>query len=66
MPKRVEQSDVPAPPKGFSDYMKALGRKGGLASKAGRLEKLTPAKRRAIARKAAKARWAKRKAEAAE
>lgn len=41
--------------------MKAIGRKGGQVSGARRMENLTPAKRRSIARKAVKARWAKRK-----
>ena len=35
----------------------ALGRKGGLKGGKARAEKLTPAKRSAIAKKAAKARW---------
>ena len=35
----------------------ALGRKGGLASAKTRFSRLSPAKRKAIARKAAKARW---------
>jgi hypothetical protein len=65
MPKRVKHSDPPAPPAGFSDYMKALGRKGGQVSGARRMENMTPAKRKAIAKKAARARWAKAK-EAAE
>ena len=35
----------------------ALGRKGGLKGGAARAKQLTPAKRSAIAKKAAKARW---------
>lgn len=35
----------------------ALGRRGGQASAKSRNQRLTPAKRKAIARKAAKARW---------
>ena len=35
----------------------ALGRMGGLKGGKARAEKLSPAKRRAIAKKAAKARW---------
>jgi hypothetical protein len=35
----------------------ALGRKGGLKGGAARAKALTPAKRKAIAKKAAKARW---------
>jgi hypothetical protein len=37
----------------------ALGRKGGLKGGKARAEKLSPAKKRAIAKRAAKARWAK-------
>jgi hypothetical protein len=37
-----------------------LGRKGGLKGGKARAEKLTPERRREIARKAAEARWAKR------
>lgn len=37
-----------------------IGRKAGLASAAGRMKKLTPAKRAAVARNAARVRWAKR------
>ena len=40
----------------------ALGRLGGLKGGKVRAEKLSPAKRKAIARKAAAARWAKRQA----
>lgn len=37
-----------------------LGRRGGLKSAKTRNQRLTPARRKAIAKKAAKARWAKR------
>ena len=37
----------------------ALGRKGGQASRAGRMEKIPPEERSAIARRAALARWRK-------
>ena len=47
----------------FRERMQALGRKGGQVSGARRMENLTPAKRRSIARKAARTRWAKRKAD---
>jgi hypothetical protein len=40
-----------------------LGRRGGLAARRARMEKMTPEQRSAVARKAALARWAK-KAEA--
>ena len=39
----------------------ALGRKGGLRSAAGRMEKIPQAERRRIASAAARARWAKEK-----
>ena len=38
-----------------------LGRKGGLASAAGRMEKLSPEQRSEIARNAAKKRWTDKK-----
>ena len=39
----------------------ALGKAGGLKSAKGRMEKLTPERRREIASKAARERWAKEK-----
>jgi hypothetical protein len=39
----------------------ALGRKGGMKSAKGRMEKIDPAERRRIASVAARARWAKHK-----
>ncbi len=44
-------------PKQVRDYLSSLGKKGGPA----RRDKLTPKQRSEIARKAARARWAKRK-----
>lgn len=41
------------------DESKKLARKGGLIGGKSRAEKLSPAKRKAIAQKAAKARWGK-------
>jgi hypothetical protein len=60
MPKQLKHSDpdrLPPPPKAFRDYMRLIGRKGGRASGARRLENLTPKQRSVIARKAARARW---------
>ena len=57
MPKRPKQ---PLPPE-VAAYMSALGKKGGAISGARRMTNLTPAKRRAIARLGARARWAKKK-----
>jgi general stress protein YciG len=44
-----------------SKYLADIGRKGGKASGKARMEKLTPEKRSAVAKKAATARWAKAK-----
>jgi len=41
----------------LSRVMAAMGRKGGRIGGKRRLETMTPAKRKALARKAAKARW---------
>jgi hypothetical protein len=46
-------------PKGMTEYFKEFGRKGGKAT----ARKLTPEQRKESARKAAKARWAKKKKE---
>jgi hypothetical protein len=46
-------------PGDLSSYAKALGRQGGLKGGKARAEKLTPAQRSAIAKKAAKTRWQK-------
>jgi hypothetical protein len=42
-----------------SKYLAEIGRKGGKASGKARMEKLTPEQRKAVARTAAAARWAK-------
>jgi hypothetical protein len=47
------------PPK-KNPHAQALGRAGGLASAKTRNERLSPTKRKAIAKKAAKARWSKK------
>ena len=41
-------------------YLQAIGRKGGLASGARRLETSTPQQRQRLARHAARARWSKK------
>jgi hypothetical protein len=43
-----------------SEYMAAIGRKGGLIGGKQRLKTLSPAERKEIAAKAARARWAKK------
>lgn len=41
----------------IAEYLSKIGKKGGKASGKARMEKLTPAQRSAVARKAAAARW---------
>ncbi len=48
------------PPKAVSAYLAEIGRKGGLKGGKARAERLPASKRKAIARKAAKARWSKK------
>jgi hypothetical protein len=43
------------------DYLASIGRKGGLKGGKARADVLPASKRKAIARKAAKARWSKKK-----
>ncbi len=71
MPKRSSRSEVKSLAKSILDQVTqdaeaqpgknpaavALGRMGGLVGGKARAEALSPRKRRAIARKAAKARW---------
>jgi hypothetical protein len=45
------------------EYLARIGRKGGLKGGKARARKLSPEKRSEIARKAAKARWAKQRNE---
>jgi hypothetical protein len=63
--RRSTEADTDEPPAiqpaQLSAYMAALGRKGGRASGAKRMENLTDEQRSAIALKAARARWAKRR-----
>ena len=47
-------------PGSVKDYLGRIGRKGGLKGGKARAAKLSPAKRRAIAKRAAKARWKNR------
>jgi hypothetical protein len=58
MSERNEWSDEE-----LSKLARELGRRGGLKGGRARAEKLTPEERKAIARKAAKARWDKRQQE---
>ena len=51
----------PAPPVNLSEYMAAIGRKGGQIGGKRRLKTLTKVERSKIAAKAARARWGKPK-----
>jgi hypothetical protein len=60
----TSQSDtpsVPVLPEGMSDYMAAIGRKGGQIGGKRRLKTMTKAERSKVATKAAKVRWSKKK-----
>ena len=59
----AEDDEVaPKPPKGLSAYMSALGKRGGKVSGALRMSNLSDEQRKAIALKAARARWKNAKA----
>ena len=47
------------------EFFRKQGRKGGRLSAKARLEKLTPEQRKEVARKAAAARWAKKRPDGA-
>jgi hypothetical protein len=53
----VEESPVPAAPENLSAYMAAIGRKGGQIGGKRRMTTMTPAARKKVAAKAARARW---------
>jgi hypothetical protein len=57
MPKGIDL----ASPKNISEYMAAIGRKGGQIGGKRRLKTMTKAQRSKIAAKAAKARWKRAK-----
>ena len=58
----MSKSPSTAPrPAGFNAYMRALGAKGGRIGGRRRLETMTPSQRTSVARKAAQARWSKKK-----
>jgi hypothetical protein len=52
---------VEEPGESVKDYLARIGRKGGLKGGKARAEALPASKRKAIAQKAAKARWSKNK-----
>jgi hypothetical protein len=49
------------PSESVSQYLAKIGRSGGLKGGKARAERLPASKRKAIAKKAAKARWSKKK-----
>jgi hypothetical protein len=49
------------PPMAVSEYLAEIGKKGGLKGGKARAQALPASKRKAIARKAAKARWSKKR-----
>ncbi|MFZ0866246.1 MAG: hypothetical protein WAU76_05675 [Candidatus Sulfotelmatobacter sp.] len=55
-----EPAAIPAPPVNLSEYMAAIGRKGGQIGGKRRLKTMTKAERSKVAAKAARARWKKR------
>lgn len=54
-----EPAASPAPPVNLSEYMAAIGRKGGQIGGKRRLKTMTKAARSKVAAKAARARWKK-------
>jgi hypothetical protein len=54
-----EPASIPDPPANLSEYMAAIGRKGGQIGGKRRLKTMTKAQRSAVAKKAAKVRWSK-------
>lgn len=54
-------STLPPRPPGFTAYMRALAAKGGRIGGTRRLTTMTPLQRSSVARKAAQARWSKKK-----
>lgn len=54
-----ESESSPTVPQSISEYMAQIGSKGGKIGGKKRLKTMTPAQRKKIAKKAAKARWGK-------
>jgi len=57
----IVQMSTEEPSPSVSEYLASIGRKGGLKGGKARAQALPASKRKAIARKAAKARWSKKK-----
>ena len=58
--EKMDGSPLPDPDAGKNPHAVALGRLGGKVGGKARAAKLSPARRKAIAKKAARARWKKR------
>lgn len=56
-PSEVHPPEAAAPPVNLSEYMAAMGRKGGRIGGKRRLKTMTREQRRKVAVKAARARW---------
>lgn len=52
-----EEEPPAKPPKGLSEYMRAIGKRGGRIGGKRRMETMTPQEREQAALKAARARW---------
>lgn len=55
-----EECQPVKPPKAISAYLAEIGRKGGIKGGSARARALNPERRKAIAQKAARTRWAKK------
>lgn len=55
----TEQESIPPAPANLSEYMAAIGRKGGKVGGKRRLKTMTKEQRQKVAAKAARARWKK-------
>jgi hypothetical protein len=62
-PEPAPKLTAPAAPANISEYMAAIGRKGGQIGGKRRLKTMTKAQRSKVAAKAAKARWKKARME---
>jgi len=58
-PEETAPKEAPAAPVNLSEYMAAIGRKGGQIGGKRRLKTMTKAERQRVAAKAARTRWAK-------
>lgn len=59
-PVQEASPEVSAPTVNLSEYMAAIGRKGGLVGGKRRLKTMTKEQRRKVAARAARARWSKK------